>query len=81
MSDNTGGNVAYSATFNFNPSRGQHEQDVYFVRVSPTGGAYADADCIPNTDGNTHGHSYTYSNRYTKWYTYTYSEAHTDAEV
>ena len=38
VSDNTGGNVAYSATFNFNPNRGQHEQDVYYVRVSPTGG-------------------------------------------
>jgi hypothetical protein len=38
VSDNTGGDVAYSATFNFNPSRGQHEQDVYFVRVSPSGG-------------------------------------------
>src|SRR6266540_2788660 len=38
VSDNTGGDVAYSATFNFNPSRGQHEQDVYFVRVSPAGG-------------------------------------------
>jgi hypothetical protein len=38
VSDNTGGDVAYSATYNFNPSRGQHEQDVYFVRVSPTGG-------------------------------------------
>jgi len=38
VSDNTGGDVAYSATFNFNPNRGQHEQDVYFVRVSPTGG-------------------------------------------
>jgi BNR/Asp-box repeat protein len=39
VSDNTGGDVAYAATFNFNPSRGQHEQDVYFVRVFPTGGA------------------------------------------
>src|SRR5207302_1911491 len=39
VSDNTGGNVAYAATFNFNPSRGQHEEDVYYVRVSPTGGA------------------------------------------
>ncbi len=39
VSDNTGGDVAYSATFNFNPTRGQHEQDVYFVRVSPSGGA------------------------------------------
>ena len=39
VSDNTGGNVAYSATFNFNPSRNQHEEDVYYVRVSPSGGA------------------------------------------
>jgi hypothetical protein len=38
VSDNTGGDVAYSATFNFNPNRGQHEEDVYYVRVSPTGG-------------------------------------------
>jgi hypothetical protein len=38
VSDNTGGDVAYAATFNFNATRGQHEQDVYFVRVSPTGG-------------------------------------------
>src|SRR5213080_2932463 len=35
VSDNTGGNVAYSATFNFNPGRGQHEEDVYYVRVAP----------------------------------------------
>jgi hypothetical protein len=39
VSDNTGGNVAYAATFNFNPNRGQHEEDVYYVRVSPSGGA------------------------------------------
>jgi hypothetical protein len=38
VSDNTGGNVAYAATFNFNPSRGQHEEDVYYVRVFPSGG-------------------------------------------
>jgi hypothetical protein len=38
VSDNTGGDVAYAATFNFNPVRGQHEQDVYFVRAAPTGG-------------------------------------------
>src|SRR4029077_12316288 len=38
VSDNTGGNVAYSATFNFNASRGQHEEDVYYVRVTPSGG-------------------------------------------
>ncbi len=35
VSDNTGANVAYSATFNFNSSRGQHEEDVYYVRVAP----------------------------------------------
>ena len=39
VSDNTGGNVAYSATFNFNPNRAQHEEDVYYVRVSPSGGS------------------------------------------
>jgi hypothetical protein len=39
-SDNTGGNVAYSATFNFNPSRGQHEEDIYYVRVSPSHPAF-----------------------------------------
>jgi hypothetical protein len=38
VSDNTGGNVAYSATFNFNSNRNQHEEDVYYVRVSPSGG-------------------------------------------
>jgi len=36
VSDNTGADVAYSATFNFNASRNQHEEDVYYVRVSPT---------------------------------------------
>ena len=34
VSDNTGGDVAYPATFNFNPNSGQHEEDVYYVRVS-----------------------------------------------
>ena len=38
VSDDTGGNVEYSATFNFNASRGQHEEDVYYVRVTPSGG-------------------------------------------
>src|SRR5207302_3470376 len=36
VSDGTGGNVAYSATFNFNPARNQHEEDVYYVRVAPS---------------------------------------------
>src|SRR3984893_5968067 len=40
VSDNAGGNVAYAATFNVNPNAvGGHEQDVYYVRVSPSGGA------------------------------------------
>jgi hypothetical protein len=38
VSDNTGGNVAYAATFNENPQAvGGHEQDVYYVRVFPGG--------------------------------------------
>jgi hypothetical protein len=36
VSDNTGADVAYSATFNFNASRNQHEEDVYYVRVAPS---------------------------------------------
>jgi len=36
VSDNTGADVAYSATFNFNSSRGEHEEDVYYVRVAPS---------------------------------------------
>ena len=39
VSDTTGGNVAYAATFNVNPNAvGGHEQDVYYVRVFPSGG-------------------------------------------
>ena len=37
VSDETGGNVAYAATFNFNPNLSQHEEDVYYVRVFPGG--------------------------------------------
>jgi hypothetical protein len=38
VSDNTGGNVTYAATFNENPQAvGGHEQDVYYVRVFPGG--------------------------------------------
>jgi hypothetical protein len=39
VSDETGGNVAYLATFNFNPNNGQHKEDVYYVRVFPGGQA------------------------------------------
>src|SRR5207237_10864868 len=37
VSDETGGNVAYAATFNFNANLSQHEEDVYYVRVFPGG--------------------------------------------
>jgi hypothetical protein len=38
VSDATGGDVAYAATFNVNPNAvGGHEQDVYYVRVFPNG--------------------------------------------
>ena len=69
VSDNTGGNVAYSATFNFNPNNGQHEEDVYYVRVSPR----ADLRRHLHHDAD----SYTYSNGDT--YCYTHSYSHTDA--
>jgi hypothetical protein len=47
VSDNTGGNVAYPATFNFNPNTDQHEEDVYYVRVAPTGGPTPTATPTP----------------------------------
>ncbi len=40
ISDNGGASLAYAATFNLNPGRGQHEQDVYFLRIM--------ADCNHN---------------------------------
>jgi hypothetical protein len=49
VSDNTGGDVAYPATFNFNASRGQHEEDVYYVRVSPTGGVTPTPTATPTS--------------------------------
>jgi hypothetical protein len=40
VSDETGGNVAYSATFNFDPNPpAHHEEDIYYVRVFPGGQA------------------------------------------
>ena len=72
VSDNTGGDVAYPATFNFNPSRSQHEQDVYFVRVSPTGGptptptatATATATATPTATATATRDSYGYTDSY-----------------
>ena len=55
VSDDTGGNVAYSATFNFNPNLGQHEEDVYYVRVFPGG-----QGPTPTTNGDSDRHTYTY---------------------
>jgi hypothetical protein len=49
VSDNTGGDVAYPATFNFNPTSGQHEEDVYYVRVSPSGGPTPTPTPTPTT--------------------------------
>jgi len=53
VSDNTGGNVAYSATFNFNPTRGQHEEDVYYVRVFPSGGGATPTPTVTATPSPT----------------------------
>src|SRR4029077_19123812 len=46
VSDNTGGNVAYAATFN-------GEQDVYYVRVAPAGSALSlfSAQSVKNNFG------------------------------
>ena len=73
VSDNTGGDVAYSATYNFNPSRGQHEQDVYFVRVSPSRWPDANAHC--------YCYANSYCNHYTERYSYRYAKADAHAAI
>jgi uncharacterized repeat protein (TIGR01451 family) len=61
VSDETGGNVAYSATFNFNPTRGKHEEDVYYVRVSPTAIADLSVTKADSPDPVTVGNNLTYT--------------------
>ena len=96
VSDNTGGDVAYSATYNFNPSRGQHEQDVYFVRVSPTGGPTPTptatpryCDCYGYTDSHrnhyaerySYGYANSHRNHYAERYSYRYAKADAHAAI
>ena len=74
VSDNTGGNVAYAATFNDNPNAvGGHEQDVYYVRVSPTRWTYAYAhnhtDRYSFCDTKCNANCYSDANNYAKCYT------------
>ncbi len=61
VSDETGGNVAYPATFNFNPIRGEHEEDVYYVRVSPTAIADLSVTKTDSPDPVTVGNNLTYT--------------------
>ena len=89
VSDDTGGNVAYSATFNFNPNRGQHEEDVYYVRVFP-GGQAPTPTPTPTATPTLHQqhHSYTYSHanrnsllrRYSNTNGYSYAKTYTNAK-
>ena len=79
VSDNSGGDVAYSATFNFNPSRGQHEQDVYFRSCIANWWPDTNPHCYAYTDcysyANTHG------NHYTKPYSYPYAKTDPHATI
>ena len=97
VSDNTGANVAYAATFNVNPNAvGGHEQDVYYVRVSPSGGptptptATASPTSTPTatatatataTLANSHGYSYSHSYGHINSNSYCYSQTDADAEI
>src|SRR6266508_1399099 len=60
-SDATGGDVAYSATFNFNPTQGEHEEDVYYVRVFPTALADLSVTKSDSPDPVTAGDNLTYT--------------------
>ena len=77
VSDNTGGDVAFPATYNFNPGTGQHEQDVYFVRVAPGRQPNTDAYCYAYTDR--YGHAELYSNSYAKANAHASVGSHTKA--
>lgn len=58
VSDNTGADVAYSATFNFNPTQNQHEEDVYYVRVAPS---TSGINLVSAASSLTHGRAGTFS--------------------
>ena len=75
VSDNTGGNVAYSATFNFNPNLGQHEQDVYYVRVFPTGGGTPTPTPSATATAYIYSHANSYCNAYRNFHTQAYPNA------
>ena len=84
VSDNTGGNVAYAATFNENPNAvGGHEQDVYYVRVSPTGGPTptptGDSFCDTKCNANFYSHANNYAQCYTNAHDYSYATTNTHA--
>ena len=94
VSDNTGGDVAYSATYNFNPSRGQHEQDVYFVRVSPAGGPTPTPTATPTPtlrlrqqpqqllrQRYSYGYANSHRNHYAERYSYRYTKADAHAAI
>ena len=85
VSDNTGGNVAYSATFNFNPKPGPTRRR-RLLRAGVSDGrrhAYSDTYSFAHTYVRQRQlrllphHSYSYANSNT----YSYSQTHADAEI
>ena len=79
VSDVAGGSVAYPATFNFNPNLGQHEEDVYYVRVFPTGGGTPTP--TPTTSPTPTATAYSYSHSYSHSNSYCYSQTDTHSEI
>ena len=69
VSDNTGANVAYAATFNL-------EEDIYYVRVSPSGGGTptpTPSALVTTATNNAHADTRCNTN------TYSWDDAHADA--
>ena len=77
VSDATGGNVAYPATFNFNPNLGQHEEDVYLRACVSNWRRNAYAHTYYFADADCHSYSYSHSNANS----YCYSQTDADAEI
>ena len=75
VSDNSGGDVAYSATYNFNPSQGTARTRRLFCSCV--------AERRPHTNPYAHTHSYadSYPHGNSYGYPYNYAKAHADAAI
>ena len=79
MSDNLGGNVAYSATFNFNPNLGTTRRGHLLCACITNRRSYTYSDSY--RFGYTYGYSHSFSNANTDPYSYTHGHGYSDRDA